>query len=823
MRVRPRHVLLPLLFLLIAGAGAAALTIARLWPESGFDRADLAMEENCRFVDRNGTLLRFLPDAQGERHLFLPAKEIPEIVKEAFIAAEDRRFYSHPGFDPAAIARALADNLRAGRVVSGASTISQQTARLVHPRERSVRAKAVEILRAVRMERVLSKEQILEQYLNRVPLGNNVRGVALASRVYFGKSARNLSPAEAAFLASIAKAPGRLNPYGPHLAELLARKDRVLGRMARCGYLSEEAVREARKRTVSLAPFEFPNGAPHTVDLLLARGVGGPGIHRTTIDASLQSAVERIAASQEARLAGRKVRQAAVIVVRNDTMEVLAATGSLSYGTRDGGYNNGTVAPRSAGSTLKPFLYAVALESGFTASSLLNDTLQVYRAPEGDYSPDNFDRKEYGPVTVRAALANSLNISAVKMVKEISRRRFERFLSEARLLKPHRGFDSEYGLGLAIGNPEIRLENLVAAYGMLANGGEYRPLRYLAGKRSAAAGPRRLLSPEAAFIVGDILSDPSARLLAFGNPRNFDFPFRVSLKTGTSTHYRDGWIVGYTPDYTVGVWTGNFDGAPSEGVSGSFGAAPIFRQIVELLHGEAPPVPPVPPERVQTVRVCGISGMLPGPGCRNTTMEYFIAGTAPDRECSFHEGADELHRLPVSYARWLHKKYLHKAAGRFRLRSLPENLDILFADAAGAAETPFGEAGIRIHGAGPAADGDDRPDPDAQADGGNRRYSIGRLPDGGLDLPAGGSGGIAILYPLPRDRFLHSTALDSQEVRLEALPSDPVPFVDWYVDGKHLTRVGPPYAAYWKPDRGKHRIVAATPGDRADVVEVRVE
>ncbi len=823
MRVRARRLLLSLLFLLIAGAGAAGLAIVRLWPEAGFDRADLAMAENCRFVDRNGTLLRFLPDARGERHLFLPAKDIPEIVKEAFIAAEDRRFYSHPGFDPAAILRALRDNLREGRIVSGASTISQQAARLVHPRERSIRAKAVEILRSVRMERVLTKEEILEQYLNRVPLGNNLRGVELASRVYFGKTARNLSPAEAAFLASLAKAPGRLNPYGPHLAELLARKDRVLGRMARCGYLTEEAMKEARKRPVSLSPFEFPNGAPHTVDLLLARGIRGPGIHRTTIDASLQTAVERIAASQEARLAGRKVRQAAVIVVRNDTMEVMAATGSLDYGPRDRGYNNGTVALRSAGSTLKPFLYAVALESGFTASSLLNDTLQVYRAPEGDYSPDNFDRKEYGPVTVRAALANSLNISAVKMVKDVSRVRFERFLSEARLLAPKTAFDPEYGLGLAIGNPEIRLESLVAAYGMLANDGVYRPLRYLADKGSGPTRPRRLLSPETAFIVGDILSDPSARLLAFGTPRNFDFPFRVSIKTGTSTHYRDGWIVGYTTDYTVGVWTGNFDGSPSEGASGSYGAAPIFRQIMDVLHGEAPPVAPVPPEKVESVSVCGISGMLPGPGCRNTTTEYFIAGTAPGRECSFHEGGDDLHRLPVSYARWLHGRYLRNAAGRFRLRSLPENLDSLFANAAGAAEAPFGEAGIRVHGAGPGMDGDRRSDPEAGAGAGNRHYSIGRLPDGGLDLPAGAAGGISILYPLPRDRFLHSTSLDSQEVRLEALPTDPVPFVDWYVDGKHVARVGPPYAAYWKPDRGKHRIVAATPGDRADIVEVRVE
>ncbi|MFA6148626.1 MAG: penicillin-binding protein 1C [bacterium] len=808
--------------LILAGTVAAVALPGRYGLFDGFERADLRWEENCRFSDRNGVPLRILQDARGERHLWVPASAIPETVKRAFLAAEDKRFFLHPGFDPLAIARAARANLRGGRIVSGASTITQQVARILHPRPRGYEAKLIEVLQAVRIEMILTKEEILEQYLNRVPLGNNLRGVEIASRVYFGKGVRDLTVAEAALLASLPKAPGRLDPYGPRRAALLARKEWVLSRMAECGFLDEETRARAGRERLVIRPFAFPFGAPHVVELLLARGVRGPGEHRTTLDARLQEDVERIVASQKERLSPRKVGQAAVLVVQNKTMEVLASAGSLAYGSKDRGFNDGTVARRSAGSTLKPFLYALALDEGLTAATLLNDTLQAYATPRGDYRPDNFDRKEYGPVTLRVALANSLNISAVRTLEALPPGRFERLLAAADLL-PRRGDRAgEFGLGLAIGNPEVRLTSLTAAYAMLANGGEHRPLRYLLS--DPGAPPRRLLSREASYIVSDILSDPSARLPAFGAPPEFDLPFRVSIKTGTSTEYRDGWIVGYTPDYTVGVWTGNFDGKPGVGSTGASAAAPILRQVLELLHGPDPPVAPPPPPGVEEAEVCGLSGMKPGPECRHVSREFFFRDAIPERTCAFHREDGDHHRLPVAFARWLSRKHRAGAAGGYRLAGFPDALDALFGETPDGAGAPPESSGIRI-----------RTDVAAEAPGRNPvppsdspresspRFTIGMLADGGADLPTEARGEIRILYPLPRDRFLFPRAEDPGEIPFEALPSEPVPYVDWYVDGKHLARAGPPYDARWKPERGKHRILAATPGRQGADVTITVE
>jgi penicillin-binding protein 1C len=785
--------------LILSGTVAAIALLGRYGLFDGFERADLHWEENCRFTDRDGAVLRILPDARGERHLWVPAREIPETVKRAFLAAEDRRFFLHPGFDPLAIMRAVRANLQSGRIVSGASTITQQVARLLHPRDRSYEAKFIEVLQSVRIEMILSKEEILEQYLNRVPLGNNLRGVEVASRVYFGKGVRDLTVAEAALLAALPKAPGRLDPYGPRRATLLARKERVLSRMAACGYLDEEARARARRERLVIRPFAFPFGAPHVVEFLMARGVRGPGEYRTTLDARLQADVERIVASQKERLSLRKVRQAAVLVVRNQTMEVLASAGSLAYGPKDRGFNDGTVARRSAGSTLKPFLYAQALDDGVTAATLLNDTLQAYITPRGDYRPDNFDRKEYGPVTVRVALANSLNISAVRTLEALPPGRFERLLASADLLPRRRDRVGEFGLGLAIGNTEVRLSSLVAAYAMLANGGAYRPLRYLLS--DPGPSPRRLLSREASYIVSDILADPSARLPAFGTPPEFDLPFRVSIKTGTSTEYRDGWIVGYTPDYTVGVWTGNFDGKPSIGSTGAFAAAPILRQVMELLHGHAPPVALPSPPGVVSAEVCGLSGMKPGPECRHVSRELFLRSSVPERTCAFHREDGDLHRLPVEFARWLSRKHRAGAAGRYRLAGFPDALDALFGEAPERNPVP----------------------PSGSPRESSTRFTIGMLADGGADLPTEAKGEIRILYPLAKDRFLFPRSEDPAEIPFEALPSEPVPYVDWYVDGKHLVRTGPPYVAKWKPERGRHRILAATPGRQGADVTITVE
>jgi len=622
------------------------------------DRDAFNFTGNTVFYDRNGKLLRFIPDSRGERHLWMPIDEVPERVKLAFLAAEDNRFFSHPGFDMFAIFRAVKDNIRHGKVVSGASTITQQTVRLVYPgRKRSYWNKLVEILQSIRTELAFTKEEILEQYLNRVPMGGNIVGVKLASMAYFGQSCTGLTVAQAAVLASLPRAPSFLSPYGKNRAALLKRRDIILRNMASLGYLKKQEYKKALQEKIIFQRLTLSNHAPHLVDLLLKRGQAKPGgANNLTIDLDFQSQVEGVLRSHAKRLAYRGATQAACLVVHNSTMEVLASVGSLSYSSKNQGYNSGTTALRSAGSTLKPLLYAEALDSGYTAASLFEDTLQNYRTPFGDYRPYNYDRKEYGPVTMRVALSNSLNITAIKMLQKLGDKRFYKVLKQVNLINAPNKNPSHYGLGMAVGNLEVTLEQLVGAYALFPNRGLYQPLRYLKEAHNTQNG-QILFTDASAYIISDILSDASARTITFGHTGFMHFPFRISLKTGTSSDYRDAWLTGYTSDYTIGLWVGNFEGSPTYNLSGAEANVPILKDLLNLLYkNSASPAPLPTPESVVSKKVCGISGMVPGPECAYVTEELFIKGTEPVQPCLFHQKEKYLHQLPPSFALWVSRK-----------------------------------------------------------------------------------------------------------------------------------------------------------------------
>ncbi|MFA4828015.1 MAG: penicillin-binding protein 1C [Thermodesulfovibrionales bacterium] len=787
--------------------------------EGGLEREDIVFPDNSIFLDRNGETLRFIPDENGQRHIWVSGKDIPDIVKNAFIAAEDERFYSHNGVDLEAVIRALRDNLREGRIVSGASTISQQVVRLIYPHERTYKDKIIEIFRSGRLEENLSKDEILEQYLNRVPMGNNIVGVELASIIYFNKSVAGLSVAEAAVLASLPKAPGQLNPYGKSRVKLLKRKNWALSRMLEQGFLTEEEFKKAMDcEIVFNEKMSFPNKAQHLVDLLIARGTGLSGKHYTTIDSNLQKEVEKALNSHRARLASRGASQAAAIIVHNPTMEVLVSVGSFSYSEKDGGYNNGTLAFRSAGSTIKPLLYAQALEQGYTVSSLLEDVLRRYWTPFGSYSPDNFDRKEYGPVTMRVALGNSLNISAIRMVEAIEIEPVYQLLRRVNLINNQRNGAGHYGLGLVIGNAEVSLEQLVTVYAMFANGGVYRPLRYVKEDDTAADN---VFSGETAYIISDILSDPSARMLIFGGVHDLNFPFRVSLKTGTSTKYRDGWIIGYTPEYTVGVWIGNFDGAPTAKLSGSTGAAPIFKDIMYLLHGNAYPSSYAQPENVTVTGVCGISGMKPGPYCNYVTGEFFIKGTEPVETCTFHKNEKYFHELPTTYAGWIYEKNKQVSAGSYRLKGFSRNLENVFQEEQINDLISDELPGIRIK---------NRGQKENQASNAAKvivnkkdHYSIGAETENRDETYIYPDNRLSITYPLPHDRFIIDKNKTAQVIRLETSSYRPIKYMDWFIDGRHYARTGPPYHTYWKLEKGKHSIMAVAPDRKGDSIEVTVE
>jgi penicillin-binding protein 1C len=762
-------------------------------------------------LDRTGRVLRLASEAQGRKLVTLPEGDIPPLVAAAFVAAEDQRFWRHPGIDPLAILRAALSNLNRGRIVSGASTITQQLARLTYPGPRTYYGKLVEMGRSLRIELALSKDEILRRYLDRVPLGNNLMGLEAGARAYFGKTAAQLTSGEAAVLAALVKAPGALNPYGRHRSRLLARQGWVLTRMARLGYLSPQELQARQSDPVRFRgsgprPPAFPFEAPHFVNLVLSREKPAPpGSHRlrTTLDLPLQRRAQAIVQSHRSRLLKAGASQAAAVIVANGSREVLALVGSCAYGPRDQGFNNGATACRSPGSTLKPFLYALALDQGFTPASLLEDVERRYRTPRGEFIPANFDRVSHGPISFREALGNSLNLSAVHLLNLMGPETYYDTLAELRLINRPELDPQHYGLGLVVGNPEVSLLQLAAAYACLGNGGRFGPLRLTLDTPREEGTP--VFSPQAAFIISDILSDPMARVRIFGGAAAMNPPYRMAIKTGTSTRYRDLWAVAYTPEYTVAVWVGNFNGRPTADLSGAGAAAPIVADLAEALFAGGAPPGFTQPAGIATAEVCAFSGLQPGPGCAHRRQELFIAGTEPQAPCSFHQGQEPWHRMPANYAGWLHQRFAKGGAGRFRLADFDQDLQKTF-------QAPVTtDPGAGVH---------------ARRRGGALVLGLPASPLLGGSPFARNEGlalRVSISYPLPGDRFLLPGGAEVIRVISKAQCRDPLQAVTWFLDGREVAATGPPYELPLDLSRGRHRLTVVGPGGQGDAVEVAVQ
>jgi penicillin-binding protein 1C len=626
---------------LVLGSGIAFV----LWPLPAalLDRSALA---SLRVLDREEGVLREVASHDG-RNLALPAEEpVPPQLALAFIAAEDKRFGHHPGVDVLAVARAVRDNLRAGRVVSGASTITQQLARQLVPRKRSFPGKLQEALWAVRLWAHLDAPTILRSYLDRVPLGRDLLGVEAAAQAYFGRPARALSLGQAALLAGLARAPQSGDPtLYPEAAQQRMRL--VLSAMQRMGAVTEEDVRTATDAPWDSVSTAHPFGAPHLVtDLLLRRtqlGLGRAAEVVTTLDPGLQRAVED-ALRMELASDGR-IGQAAALVVDNATGDVLAYAGSADF--RDvvhEGQNDGVRALRQPGSALKPFVYGLALSRGYTAATLLTDVEWHISTPGGDYVPRNYDRHVHGPVRLRAALANSYNVPAVRVADALGMESVLELLRGA-------GFASltedaeHYGVGLVLGNGDVSLWELARAYRGLARGGVLLPLRTVLSATDANGAPvavpreldpHRFLPKDAVALLTDVLSDEAARAPAFGLDNALRLPFPVAAKTGTSRAYVDNWTVGFTRERTVAVWAGNFDGVPMHKVSGISGAGPIFAHVMLLAMRGIHPQPLVERSQFEHVRVCALSGQRAGAHCPSAVEEVFLPGTAPKDDCHMH-------------------------------------------------------------------------------------------------------------------------------------------------------------------------------------------
>jgi penicillin-binding protein 1C len=795
-----------LLFALAAITLGAALVL-HFEAVSRVDLAGLDPAPGPLVLDRRGQILRLAPEPGGARLIKLPPGPLPDMVAQAFVAAEDRWFWWHCGIDPLALVRAGISNVKAGRIVSGASTLTMQLARLAYPGPRTYYRKLVEMVRALRIEAALPKTEILRHYLNRVPQGNNLMGVETAALVYFGKPAARLGVAEAAMLAALAKAPGKLNPYGPNRARLVARRNWVLERLAACGSLSPRELLEARSQPLNLyraarnKPL-FPFAAPHLVDAVLAdipiTGTSGPV--RTTVDAALQRRAAALLASHRERLLKTGATQAAAVIIDNRSLEVLALVGSYEYGPRDQGFNNGATAWRSPGSTLKPFLYTQALDLGITPASVLEDIERRYATPGGEFIPANYDRFAHGPVSFREALGNSLNLAAVRLLDQIGPEPYYDTLRALQLINHPEHGPEHYGLGLVVGNPEVSLLQLAAAYTCLANGGLFRPGRLRPDAPLPA--PRRVFSPQAAYIVTDMLADASARARTFGASTAMNPPFRLALKTGTSTRYRDCWTVAYSPTHTLAVWVGNFDGRPTAGESGASAAAPILADLVTELFRAAPPDSFPRPPGVTETTVCAFSGLKPAPGCVHQTWELFLAGTEPATSCTYHHGQEPWHRLAAPFAGWLNERYSQAGAGRYRLAGFSADLQEVFQKSRPALPSvtktlPPGTK-VTLGSASPY-----------------QALSSGQPLAN--DLP------VTILYPLNGDRFLLKSGSNSISLTLKAVCQAPVPELAWFVDGWQVGVTGPPYELMVNLGRGRHRLTVVGPGRVGDEVEVVIQ
>lgn len=623
-----------------------------------------AMAPSSLVFDRDGRVLYEVIDPHAGSHRPLPLSEMPEALWQGVVATEDATFFRNPGFDPLAIARALWTNLRYGEIRSGASTITQQLARnlLMSASERYEQTwsrKAREAILAFHMTRTLTKEEILALYLNETYFGNLAYGVEAAALGYFGKPVAELDLAECALLAGLPQSPEGYNPL-THPDRARARQKVVLRLMAEASYITPEQAELAVREPLHFAGGHLDIQAPHFSMLVreqLADIVGEEAILRgglrvhTTLDLDAQRAAEAQVRRHLERLnekseshPGHNVRNAAVVVIDHSDGAVVAMVGSPDYlDARIDGAVNAAVALRQPGSALKPFTYAAAFARGLTPATMVTDVETAFVTREGEpYVPVNYDYRYHGPVLLRQALACSYNVVAVKVLDQIGIPALTGLATDLGITSLNRAEGA--GLALTLGSGEVTLLELTAAYGGLATGG-YRVRPYLIREvttedgtvlyRAPTPGRDRVMDERIAYLITDILADPLARVPAFGEGSALDAGLPAAVKTGTTTEWRDNWTVGYTTRYVVGVWVGNADNEPMQGISGVDGAAPIWRGVIRDLHPVSPPGFRRPDGLVE-VEVCAESGQLPGPACVHRRRELFLQENPPTEACTLH-------------------------------------------------------------------------------------------------------------------------------------------------------------------------------------------
>ena len=737
---------------------------------------------------------------------------VSSLLHQAMLTSEDRWFYYHWGINPVSIATALYDNLTAGKVVRGGSTITMQLARLMEPKDRNVPNKLCEMFRALQLELTYSKSEILTFYFNMLPYGGNIVGTAAASQFYFNKPQHLISLGEAALLAAIPNSPERLRPDRfPENAR--KAREKVLNQLLIRQQISEQQWREALQEPIPTKRYPLPFKAPHLARMLVRgkRQSSEPTTDSriyTTIDAKVQETALRILREYLDTSLADVVRHrlpstGAVVVMDTQSRHVLAMVGSHDFFDREAsGQINGTLAPRSPGSALKPFVYALAIEQGLvTPETLLFDVPVTYAG----YQPVNYDGKYSGYVTTRQALARSLNVPAVNLNARLENYTLHAFLKQAGIstLAPAK----KYGLSMVLGGCEVNLLELTTLYAGLANMGEFasyqltlpQPInkQNLQGALPSDLAerkrvPKRLFRPGTSFIITEMLTTSQLPANTVKNPEAFESTMnlpKIAWKTGTSYGHRDAWCIGYSPKLTIGVWLGNFDGKGLAMMSGTDAATPILFALFTALTGQDTHRWFTKPNQLKTRQVCTLSGAPVSPHCPTRKSDVYIPGISPVAICAMHKRV-YIHEA-TGYSLCSHCRNLHKTA------SQKGDKTIIFEEWPAEAATWLAKNG----------------------------FAVPVLPEHNPLCNGAIAGTAPIILSPTKDTVYYIRAgvpLENQKIRLSASASNRTQELFWFLDGELIFK-GNAGQQYWlTPIKGKHLLTCVDAEGRSASLPLRI-
>lgn len=656
--------------LLLMAAGLSLATYLSIKPIQKNFHDIVSDTHEMRITDRHGVPLNISYQNQWNNFDYVAIYDVPEFLKTAFIYSEDKDFYHHQGLNWPARISALWQNIRHREVVRGASTITEQVVRTITPRPRTLWSRWLEGFESSTLEKSVTKQDIFEFYLNQIPYAANRRGVVQAARYYFNRDLNTLSPKEMLALVVLVRSPSGYDLYSsPDTIEKPLQ--RLASSMQKDGLITAGDYKSITTDKLRLEKFTLPTEARHFARFARMTTTQSDFL-KTTLDSELQKQIQSIIDNRLKSLNPRHVANAGALVADYQTGEILAwVVGGATDTTAPANEIDAVTTPRQPGSALKPFLYASALDKGWTGATLINDSPLAEAVGHGLHRFKNYSNVNYGLITLREALGNSLNIPALLTISHVGA---GDYLSTLQTL----GFKSlslnsdVYDEGLALGNGEVTLLEMVTGYAALANRGEYRPL-HIFQQNNNPARPVHVYSEESTSIIGNILSDSKARRLEFGSGSVLNFPLQTAAKTGTSTDYRDAWTLAYNDRYVVGIWMGNLDRSPMNHVTGASGSALAMRSIFSLLNENRKAKPLYLSPHLVAHEVC-IRPPKPDRTCPKRS-EWFMANNQPTTATPSNDNPAKIELvrptdgLQIAYDPRIPKEHQHF---RFEIKGVPD-------------------------------------------------------------------------------------------------------------------------------------------------------